>query len=75
MQLAHDLHMTRARLLAEVDSREITDQQAYYVLLHEKRENQTKKKKKPEINLQDKFKCIVGSKIIKNKSFKKGKKK
>jgi hypothetical protein len=76
MRLAHDLHMTRARLLSEVDSREITDQLAYYVLLKLRRkEEEEKKEKKPEVNLQEKFKCLVGSKIIKNKSFKKGKKK
>lgn len=75
MRLAHDLHMSRARLLSEMDSRELTDQLAYYVLLDEQRGKNAEKKKEPEINLQDKFKCIVGSKIIKNKSFKKGKKK
>jgi len=79
MRLAHDLHMTRARLLKEIDSREITDQLAYYVLLAKKRkeeeEKEGKKEVKPETNLQEKFKCLVGSKIIKNKSFKKGKKK
>ena len=76
MRLAHDLHMTRARLLKEIDSREITDQLAYYVLLAKKREEkEEKKEEKQELNLQEKFKCLVGSKIIKNKSFKKGKKK
>jgi len=73
MQLAHDLHMTRNKLLLEIDSREITDQLAYYTIRNKQR--QKEEKKEPEITLQDKFKNIMGSKIIKKPSSKKVNKK
>lgn len=65
MQLAHDLHMTRAKLLSEIDSRELTDQLAYYILKNKKRKAPLENKK--EVTLQDKFKDIMGSRIIKVK--------
>ena len=65
MQLAHDLHMTRSKLLSEIDSREITDQLAYYTIINKKRKSPVENKK--EVTLQDKFKDIMGSRIIKVK--------
>jgi hypothetical protein len=63
MQLARDLHMSRSRLLAEMDGDEITDWLAYYIVSDKKQKN-VKYEEDKKI-LQAKFKTVMGGKIVK----------
>ena len=55
--------MTKARLLREIDSREITQWMAYYLVIKEsEKEKQHDEEQK---TLQEKFKAVMGGRIIK----------
>ena len=58
--------MSRARLLREIDSRELCDWIAFHRLKNENAEKKTQKEK--QVNLKDKFLSVMGGKIkAKNK--------
>lgn len=63
MQLARDLHMSRNRLLSEMDSREITDWLAFYIVRNKaKQKNEYNEK---QTTLHEKFKSIMGGRLVK----------
>lgn len=71
MQLARDLHMTKSKLLAEIDSNEIADWLAFSLAEREMQEEEEERQKKKEeeqrqIVLREKFKAIMGGKLVKN---------
>lgn len=65
--------MSRARLLAEMDSAEIADWMAYFIY-SEKRADERKEEEK-QIKLREKFKAIMGGKMTKKKKSKESDKK
>ena len=62
MQLARELHMSRARLLQEVDSEELTDWLAFYSMEQDKKQGTAKDK---STVLKEKFGSIMAGKIKK----------